>query len=415
MHPKHLFKTAVKSIAVNKSRSALTMLGIVIGVTSIILIISLGQGAQSLILGAVQGIGSKTIAIIPGRQPTGPSDAAQMFTDSLKNKDLELLKRKENVPGAETIMPVVFGADTGAYGNETYHLTVFAGSEAMQKILHVNPSPGAFFTEDDVKEYADGIVIGYKVKDRFFPDDDAGSVLGKKIRIKGKNFRIIGIIPKEGQSSIFNFDDAIVLPYTTAQRYIFGTKYFNRIIVEAASEDVITNTVIDIENTLRTSHNITDPTKDDFFVETQADIVSRLGVITSALTALLVALAGISLIVGGIGIMNIMLVSVTERTREIGLRKAVGATNGDILFQFLIESVMLTLLGGAIGIALGVGLSYGASVAINKATALTWVFAFPVKAAVLGLGTCTFVGLVFGIYPAQQAARKNPVEAMRFE
>jgi putative ABC transport system permease protein len=325
------------------------------------------------------------------------------------------LSRKENVPGAETIMPVVFGADTGSYGNETYHLTVFAGSEAMQKILKVNPSPGSFFTEDDVKEYSDGIIIGYKVKDRFFPDEDDSSVLGKKIRIKGKNFRVIGLIPKEGQSSIFNFDDAVVLPYTTAQRYIFGTKYFNRIIVEASSEEAITNTVIDIENTLRNSHDITDPAKDDFFVETQADIVSRLGVITSALTALLVALAGISLVVGGIGIMNIMLVSVTERTREIGLRKAVGATNGDILFQFLIESVMLTLLGGAIGIALGVGLSYGASIAINKATALTWVFAFPVKAALLGLGTCTFVGLVFGIYPASKAARKNPVEAMRFE
>jgi putative ABC transport system permease protein len=333
----------------------------------------------------------------------------------LKNKDLELLSKKENVPGAETVMPIVFGADTGAYGNETYHLTVFSGSEAMQKILHINPSPGAFFTADDVREYSDGIVIGYKVKDRFFPDDEASTALGKKIRIKGKNFRIIGIIPKEGQSSVFNFDDAIVLPYTTAQRYIFGTKYFNRMIVEAMSEEAITDTVVDIENTLRISHNITDPSKDDFFVETQANIVNRLGVITSALTALLVALAGISLVVGGIGIMNIMLVSVTERTREIGLRKAVGATNGDILAQFLIESVMLTLLGGAIGIALGAGLSYGASAAINKFAGIAWTFSFPVKAAALGLSVSTFVGLVFGIYPASQAARKNPVEAMRFE
>jgi putative ABC transport system permease protein len=384
-------------------------------VASIILIISLGQGAQSLILGAEQGIGSKTIAIIPGRQPTGPSDAAQMFTDSLKQKDLELLGKKENVPGAETIIPIVFGADTASYGNETHHLTVFAGSEAMQKILHINPSTGNFFTADDVKEYSDGIVVGYKVKDRFFEGEDESFVLGKKLRIKGKNFRIVGIIPKEGQSSIFNFDDAIVLPYTTAQRYIFGTKHFNRIIVEAVSEDMITDTVIDIENTLRDSHGITDPNKDDFFVETQANIVSRLGVITSALTALLVSLAGISLVVGGIGIMNIMLVSVAERTREIGLRKAVGATNGDILLQFLAESVILTLFGGACGIALGAGLSFGASVLINKFAGIAWTFTFPIKAAVLGLGVCTLVGLVFGIYPARQAARKNPVDAMRFE
>jgi putative ABC transport system permease protein len=415
MHPKHIIKTGIKSIAINKSRSAFTMLGIVIGVTSIILIISLGQGAQGLILGAVQGIGSKTIAIVPGRQPTGPADVAQMFTDSLKNKDLDLLSKKENVPGAEIIMPVVFGADTGSYGNETYHLTVFAGSETMQKILKIYPKPGVFFTADDVKEYSDGIIIGYKVKDRFFPEEDGASVLGKKIRIKGKNFRIIGITPKEGQSSIFNFDEAIVLPYTTAQRYIFGTKYFNRIIVEASSEDVITNTVVDIENTLRASHGITDPTKDDFFVETQADIVSRLGIITTALTALLVSLAGIYLVVGGIGIMNIMLVSVTERTREIGLRKAIGATNTDILFQFLFESAFLTVFGGVVGIVFGVGLSFIASVLINKFAGINWVFSFPVAGALLGISVCAFVGIVFGIYPARKAAKKSPVEAMRFE
>jgi len=412
MRLKHIIITALKSLRINKSRSVLTILGIVIGIASIILIISLGEGAQRLILGQVQGIGSKVVAVMPGRQPTGPSDVSQLFSDSLKQKDVDALSKKENVPNVEFVVPIVFGADTASYENETYRVTIFGATDAMQNILDIYPDRGSFYTEDDVKEFADYVVIGSKVQEKLFANEDA---IGKKIRLAGKNFKIIGILPSKGQSSLVNFDEAVLLPYTTAQRYIFGTKYFQRVIVEVSDESLVADTIMDIETTIRTAHNITDPSKDDFHVDTPADIINRLGVITTALTALLTALAAISLVVGGIGIMNIMLVSVTERTREIGLRKAIGATEKDILSQFLVESVALTLFGGAVGISLGVGFSALAAVAINTFAGIAWTFSFPVAAALIGLGVSALVGLVFGIYPAREAARKDPIESMRFE
>ena len=411
MHWKHVIKTSLTSLGINKSRSLLTILGMIIGVASITLIISLGQGAQAFILGQVQGIGSRTIAILPGRQPSSPADTAQLFSDSLKQKDVEALNKKENVPEAELVMPIAMGADTASYANETYNVTIFGATEAIQKILEVYPSEGNFYTNDDVKQYSAVIVIGRKIQEKLFVDENP---IGKKLRIKGKNFRIIGVLPKKG-SGLFDFDGAVILPYTTAQQYIFGTKFFNRIVVQVHNEGEITGAIMDIENTLRDSHNITDPTKDDFFVETPADVISRLGVITQALTLLLTSLAAISLIVGGIGIMNIMLVSVTERTREIGLRKAIGATEKEIMMQFLIEAVLLTVIGGVLGVIFGVSLSLLAAFLVNKLTTVVWVFIFPISGALLGIGVSVSIGLVFGIYPARQAAKKNPIEALRFE
>ena len=412
MRLKHIFITAFKSLRVNKSRSVLTILGIVIGIASIIMIMSLGEGAQSLILGQVSGIGSKTIAIIPGRQPTGVSDVSQMFSDSLKQKDIDLLSKKENVPGAALVMPIIAGADVASNGANTYNVTIFGATDAIQSILNAYPDRGSFFSVDDIKESASVVVIGNKAKEKLFGHDEA---LGSKIRIAGKNLRIVGVLPANGPASVLNFDEAVILPYTTASQYIFGRKYFNRVVVQVYSEDQIQQTITDIETTLRNSHNITDPTKDDFFVETPADIIKSLSVITTALTALLSALAAISLVVGGIGIMNIMLVSVTERTKEIGLRKAIGATNKDILSQFLVEAVTLTSLGGIVGISLGVGFSALAAILIRTYGGIAWSFSFPVTGAIVGFLVSAFVGLIFGIYPAREAARKSPMEAMRFE
>jgi len=405
-------KTAFTGLQTNKSRSALTILGIVIGITSIILVMSVGQGAQELILAQIQGLGSKTITVIPGREPRGPSDFAQVFSDSLREKDLVALKRKENVPTLEEIMPVVFGGESAVYGGETYRITIFGASELISEIFDLVPSKGRFFNEDEIKSQADVVVIGARVKDELFGPSDA---LGQKIKIKGRSFRIVGVLPKKGQVSFFNFDDMAIAPYSTAQQYIFGIKYFHRFIIKADSEGAISRTVRDIEITLRESHGIDDPDKDDFFVETQADIVERLGTITTILTVLLVSIAAISLLVGGIGIMNIMLVSVTERTREIGLRKAIGATEEDIMTQFLLEAVMLTALGGIIGIILGASFSLAAALALTKVLGLAWSFTFPISAAILGLGVASLVGLIFGLYPAKQASRKSPIEALRYE
>ncbi|HCB35115.1 MAG: hypothetical protein A2W52_04260 [Candidatus Taylorbacteria bacterium RIFCSPHIGHO2_02_49_25] len=414
---KHSFKTALSGLRTNRSRSALTILGIVIGITAIMLVLSLGAGAQNLILEQVQGMGSKTVVVIPGRQPSGPSDFANVFLDSLKERDLNSLQSTLNVPDAKDVMPVVFGTARTAYRNETYQVTVLGGGNkkqdgVMEELFDVHPERGTFFTVADVQSKASLAVIGDKVREHLFGDTDP---VGKKIRIKGNMFTVVGSLGRKGQVSFFNFDDMVLVPYTTAGAYLLGRKYFDRIIVSADSEEHIATVVSDIETVIRANHGITNPEKDDFFVETQADLAERLKTITTALTLFLSGVAGISLFVGGVGIMNIMLVSVTERTREIGLRKAVGATNKDILTQFLLEAVILTLFGGAIGIVFGSSLSFIVSLAIQRFALMTWSFSFPYIGALLGLLVSAAVGLVFGLYPARRASRLNPIDALRHE
>ncbi|PIQ68126.1 MAG: multidrug ABC transporter substrate-binding protein [Candidatus Taylorbacteria bacterium CG11_big_fil_rev_8_21_14_0_20_46_11] len=414
---KHSIKTALGGLHSNTSRSILTILGIVIGITAIMLVLSLGAGAQNLILSQIQGMGSKTIVTVPGRQPSGPSDFANVFLDSLKERDLQSIRNKANVPFAEDVMPVVFGSVRLSYQNETYQSTVLGGGSAesnnvMSDIFDIYPEQGSFFTASDVLSKASVAVIGDKIREKLFGDIDP---IGKKVRVKDKTFQVIGVLGRKGQVSFFNFDDMILVPYTTAGQYLLGRKYFDRIIVSAVSEETIRTTVNDIEMTLRANHGITDPEKDDFFVETQADLADRLKTITTALTLFLSGVAGISLFVGGVGIMNIMLVSVTERTREIGLRKAVGATNSDILTQFLFEAVLLTSLGGLIGITLGSSLSFIISFIISKFALASWSFSFPYLGAGLGLLVSAFVGLVFGLYPARKASQKAPIDALRYE
>ena len=333
---KHTAKTALTGLKTNRSRSALTILGIVIGITAIILVVSVGQGAQDLILGQIQALGSKTIVVLPGREPSGPTDPTivdSLFSDALKERELKSLQNKSNAPYIKNIMPIVFGAESGVYEGETFRLTMLGVSELASEIFDLMPEEGNFFTEEDVKSRTDVAVIGSKVKDELFGPSEA---VGQRLKIKGRNFRVIGVLPSKGQVSFFNFDETVLVPYTTAQTYIFGTKHYNRLLVEAESEGVIDQTVKDIEITLRNLHGITDTSKDDFFIETQADIVERVSTVTNILTLFLATIAAISLLVGGIGIMNIMLVSVTERTREIGLRKAVGATEKNILLQFFL-------------------------------------------------------------------------------
>ncbi len=412
MTVRHLLRVSGTGLLVHKSRSFLTVLGIVIGIAAIILVMSLGQGAKNLILGQIRSIGAKVIAIVPGREPRGPTDLLATFTDSLKAGDLEILRNRNNVPHAANVMPVVFGSQTAAYGNETYRPTILGTTEIFADLYNIFPVEGRSFTAEEVKSYADVAVVGAEVKEELFGKNDA---LGERIKIKGRNFRIVGILPKTGQVTFLNFDQVAFIPYTSAQQYVFGIKHFNRIVVEADREENVQQTVDDIRSALRNSHGITDPEKDDFFVETQAEAIETVGTITNVLTLFLASVAAISLIVGGIGIMNIMLVSVTERTREIGLRKALGATNRAILSQFLLEAVLLTIAGGLIGIFLGASLSFGITGLLRKFANLQWSFVLPLRAVLLGVGISSLVGLVFGIYPARRAAKKSPIEALRYE
>jgi len=410
---KYTLKTAVIGLKTHKSRSALTILGIVIGITAIILVMSLGEGMQNLILGQIQGqVGSRVIEIKPGREPKGPTDFLSMFSDSLKQKDVDALSRKSNLPYLSRIMPLVFGSESAAYASETYQATLYGMTDATTEMYNLNVGEGRFLTEDDVKSYADVAVIGQKIKDELFVNNE--DVIGQKIKIKGKNFRVIGILEKKG-TSIISFDEAVITPYTTAQQYILGTKYFNHIIVETDADEHVQQTVEDIKSTLRNSHNITDPEKDDFSVSSQADALEMVGTVINIITLFLTAVAAISLLVGGVGIMNIMLVSVTERTREIGLRKSIGATEKNILFQFLLEAVILTAVGGIIGILLGSSLSMVIAFVLSKVLSLNWQFIFPLNGALMGLGVAALTGLVFGLYPARQASKKSPIEALRYE
>ncbi len=410
---KYSFQTATKGLKTHKSRSLLTILGIVVGIAAIIVVMSLGQGAQNLILDQIQGqVGSTVIEIAPGRQPKGPSDFMSIFSDSLKQKDVDALMEKSNVPYLNGIMPMVFGSENAVYGSETYQATFYGGNEIASRMYNVYPAEGRFLTEEDVKSYADVVIIGSKIKEELFGNNNA---LGEKIKIKGRNFEVVGLLASKGPGALVSFDEALFVPYTTAQRYILGIKYFNHIIIEADSEAHVPQTVEDIRTTMRNSHNITDPEKDDFAVNSQADALKMVGTIMNVLTLFLTAVAAISLIVGGIGIMNIMLVSVTERTKEIGLRKAVGATERDILTQFLLEATVLTAIGGIVGIILGAGFSFLIAFLLSRFYALAWIFVFPVKAALMGIGVAAGVGLVFGIYPAWRASRFSPTEALRYE
>ncbi len=412
MNIRHTFKTSFTGLTTNRSRSALTILGIVIGITAIMLVISLGGGAQALILGQVQGLGTNTIAIIPGREPTGPSDVSALYSDSLKQKDIIALQNKANVPGLKSIMPTVFSGGTSAYDVNAYQVSIFGATEHLADIFDLHPDRGEFFTMDDVLSRNDVTVIGSKVVEHLFGNDNP---IGQKIKIKGRNFKVVGTLPSTGGGSLFNFDNMTLMPYTTAQDYLLGIKYFSRIIIQTQTDEQVPSASADIAQTLRDSHNITDPAKDDFTVQTQQDLANRLGTITSALTWFLVAVASIALFVGGVGIMNIMLVSVTERTREIGLRKALGATDRDILSQFLLEAVLLTAIGGLVGIILGASLAFIIAIGLSKGLGVNWQFIFPWSGAILGLGVSALIGLVFGGYPAKQAAKKSPIEALRYE
>jgi putative ABC transport system permease protein len=411
--PIYTLRTAYKAVRANQVRSGLTVLGIVIGITAIMLIVSIGEGAQGLILGQIQGLGAETIILRPGREPSGPSDFAQtLFADSIRERELDALKRKENLPEMVSMAPVVMVSEPVSYAGEIERPTVYGWSaEFMASMMKVEVKSGQLFGDEDIKQSASVVVLGSKVADDLFIGE---TPVGKSVRIGSTNFRVVAVL-QPGGGTLFNSDNIVLVPYTTAMAYLTQQKHYNEVMIKVSSPEVVERSVSDIKATLRELHNITDPAKDDFYIETQQGTIKQIGTILSVLTAFLSAVVAISLVVGGIGVMNVMLVSVTERTKEIGLRKALGAKTRDILTQFLLESVMLTLVGGLIEITLGVLFGYAASIGLSKALGVVWVFTFPFQAALIGLLVAGGVGVVFGLYPARKASQKSPIEALRYE
>jgi len=414
MNIRHGLKIAYKALKVNKVRSFLTILGVLIGVTAIMMMVSLGSGAEDLILGEISGFGGETIVVRPGRQPTGPSDIADtLFNDSLKERDVEILRRKSNVPHAEKIVPFVVIPNNVSYEGDTYKPFMLGGDvNFFVDFYDVPLLAGDTFTETDARQLEKVAVIGDKVKKELFGESDA---VGKYIQIKDYKFRIIGVLAKRGQVAVFDIDNLVVVPHTTAQKYILGIDYFHEFIAMADDVSMVDRTIADIEITLRESHKIDNSEKDDFFVVSLSGAAEQIQTVIATLTAFLSSVVAIALVVGGVGVMNIMLVSVTERTREIGLRKAVGATEKEIKQQFLFEAILLTFIGGFIGIVLGGILSFLVALGLAQFVASNWSFSFPFSAILLGMGVTTLVGVIFGLYPAKKAAERSPIDALRYE
>ncbi len=405
-----LLEETYTALSANKARSFLTILGIVIGISSVIALVSIGAGASSSITSRIESLGSNLILVTPGAQrnqgfgvSSGRGAARTLTMTDLKSISTEVANISAVTAEVSSRYQVT------AKGTNT-NTTVNGVTSSYPQIRSLQVDQGLFIDDTQSQSLAKVAVIGPTVMtDLFGTDAVAQDVIGQIIRIKGIQFKIIGVTVAKGGSGFGNPDDIIYIPLESAQRYLAGNQYINTIDIQASSPKVMTTVQEEVTNLLLTNHKISDPTLADFSVMNQNDILSTASSITNTLTYLLGAIAGISLLVGGIGIMNMMLTTVTERTREIGLRKAIGAKKSDISKQFLVEATVLTLIGGIIGIALGWGISYVVNALGIITTSVSW------SSIILAFGVSAFIGIVFGYYPARRASRLNPIEALRYE
>jgi putative ABC transport system permease protein len=406
MKTKDILEETFMALSSNKVRSGLTMLGIIIGIASVIAMTAIGTGAKNSISDSIQSIGANLIVISPGA-PRGVGQQVRQERGSAKTLTLEDAEALKEIDSIEAITAEVSGRyQVTAKGTNT-NTTVDGVTSNYPDVRNLQIDQGNFITDQHNQSSSKVAVIGPTVvTDLFGEDFDA---LGQIIRINGTQFKIIGVTKEKGGSGFQNADDMIYIPLFTAQRYFSGDQYLTSISVSAKSADVATQVQEDITTLLLDRHNISDSSLADFSTMNQADIIETASSVAGTFTTLLAAVAGISLIVGGIGIMNMMLTTVTERTREIGLRKAIGAKRRDINRQFLIEAITLTFIGGIIGVALGWGVSF-IMTTLGIITAKV-----SLSSVLLAFGVSALIGIVFGYYPAQRASRLNPIDALRYE
>ena len=406
MNGTNLFKIALRALANNKMRAFLTMLGIIIGVTSVITMIAIGQGSKLSIQAQISEMGSNMIMIHPGGEMRGGVRQSADDMQTLDLEDYESLRTETTFLAA--VSPNVSSSGQLIAGNNNYPSSISGVGTDYLEIRQLTVESGEMFTEQDIQTSAKVCIIGKTIVDNLFPDGQ--DPIGQIIRFNQVPFRVVGVLKSKGYNSMgMDQDDIVLAPYSTVMKRLLAQTYLQGIFASALSEGMTDYATEEISELLRRNHKLKATDEDDFSIRSQEELSSMLNTTTDLMTTLLASIAAISLVVGGIGIMNIMYVSVTERTREIGLRMSVGARGIDILSQFLIEAVLISITGGLIGVLLGCGLSF-----VVKAMAGWPVFIQP-WSVLLSFAVCTFTGVFFGWYPAKKAAQLDPIEAIRYE
>jgi len=398
------------ALSANKARTGLTILGIVIGISSVIVMVSVGQGATGSIQASIESTGSNLLMITPGATKTIGYSArsAGGTAQSLTIDDANAIVNQ--VSSVQYMAPEVTNREQVVYKGNNTNTSIMGTGDTYPAVRNLSVDQGVFISSQDVTNVSKVAVIGPTVvTDLFGTDAVASDAIGQTIKINKIEFTVVGVTVAKGGSGFQNQDDRIYIPYTVSQRYFTGNKYLSEIDLQISSPNLMTSAQNDVTSLLLAQHNIADPTLADFTVQNQADILSSISSVSQTLTILLGAIAGISLLVGGIGIMNMMLTTVTERTKEIGLRKAIGAKAKDITFQFLTEAVVLTFSGGVVGVFLGWAISWGIKY-FNLYQTQVSLFS-----VLLAVAVSAAIGIIFGYYPAKRAAKLNPIEALRYE
>ncbi|HEX7042666.1 MAG TPA: ABC transporter permease [Patescibacteria group bacterium] len=404
---KETFFESLQTMTINKLRTGLAILGIVIGIGSVIALVSLGQATQQQVQSQIQSLGANLLTVSPGGQSNGAVRSAAGSGTTLTLDDAKAIESSPAITTVSNVSPEVQSREQITTGRENMNAQVVGATPAYTSVHKIDMQEGSFISQRDVDGMTKVAVIGPQVATTLFPD--GSDPLGKTIRIKGQTFTIIGLTVSKGGTGFFNQDSIIFIPLITAQKEILGQDYLSSIALEAKSSDVMVDAQNQVGYLLLARHKLSDPTQADFSIFSQQDILNTASQATGSFTSLLAGIAAISLLVGGIGIMNIMLVTVTERTREIGLRKALGAKKNIIIMQFLLESVILTLVGGIFGMIVGVIVSFIVSILSGSP------FLISVSAIILATVVSGFIGILFGWYPARRAANLQPIEALRYE